>query len=127
MLKIAFCLRRLPGMSLEEFQGYWLNNHAPLVRQLAPTLRIQRYVQSHSASYPQLAPIITSRGGVVEAYDGVAEIYWESLEEMMVAGASKEGRDASRALLEDERNFIDLPSSPLFFTHEHEIISNFVK
>jgi uncharacterized protein (TIGR02118 family) len=127
MLKIVFCLRRLTGMPLEEFQRYWLEKHAPLVRQLAPTLRIQRYVQSHSASYPQLAPIITSRGGTVEAYDGVAEIYWDSLEEMMAAGASHEGRTASRVLLDDERGFIDLPNSPLFFTHEHEIISNFVK
>jgi hypothetical protein len=58
----------------------------------------------------------------VEQYDGVAELWWDSYEEFAEASGTPEGRRAGRALLEDERNFIDLPNSPLFFTEEHVII-----
>jgi hypothetical protein len=28
MIKLVFCLRRLPHLSREEFQRYWLESHA---------------------------------------------------------------------------------------------------
>ncbi|MEW6270992.1 MAG: EthD domain-containing protein [Thermodesulfobacteriota bacterium] len=46
MLKLVFCLTRLPHLSREEFQRYWRERHAPLVRSHAATLRIQRYASS---------------------------------------------------------------------------------
>ena len=48
MVKLVFCLRRLPHLSLAEFQEYWLQKHGPLVRSHAETLRIRRYVQTHT-------------------------------------------------------------------------------
>ncbi|WP_446654549.1 EthD domain-containing protein [Blastomonas sp.] len=48
MITIVFCLRRLPGLSREEFQHYGLAGHAPLAREHAAVLGIRRYVQSHS-------------------------------------------------------------------------------
>lgn len=48
MIKIAFCLRRLPTLSLQEFQKYWLEVHAPLVKKHQQVLRIARYVQFHA-------------------------------------------------------------------------------
>jgi hypothetical protein len=47
LLKLTFCLRRKPGLSLAEFQDYWLNRHGPLVRRLQPALGMARYVQVH--------------------------------------------------------------------------------
>ena len=35
MLKLMFCLHRLPHLSVEEFQDYWYNQHGPLVRSVA--------------------------------------------------------------------------------------------
>ena len=35
MIKLVFCLRRLPHLSREAFQRYWLDSHGPLVRKLA--------------------------------------------------------------------------------------------
>jgi hypothetical protein len=49
MITIVFCLRRLPGLSREEFQHYGLAGHAPLAREHAAVLGIRRYVQSHSS------------------------------------------------------------------------------
>jgi hypothetical protein len=72
MIKLVFCLRRLPHLSRGEFQCYWLDSHGPLVRDLAPALGV-------------------------------------------------EGRDAGRRLLEDERRFIDLAHTPIWFGKEHAL------
>jgi TetR/AcrR family transcriptional regulator len=122
MVKLMFCLRRLPTLSTEQFQDYWLNKHAPLVRTVAPLLRIRRYVQSHSFLDARLAPGIAARSGSVPPYDGVAELWWDSIEDVIAAGFTSESRAAGRKLLEDERRFIDLGQSPLYFVREKEII-----
>jgi uncharacterized protein (TIGR02118 family) len=124
MMKLVFCLRRLPRLSVSEFQRYWIENHGELVRQHAAALRIRRYTQSHAFVDARLAPVIDVRGGRIDPYDGVAELWWESAEDLLEAMSTTEGLKAGRALLEDERTFIDLPNSPLFFSNEHVIISN---
>ena len=123
MVKLVFCLRRLPTLSVAEFHRYWGENHAELVRQHAATLRIRRYTQSHTFSDPRLSPVIESRRGQLDPFDGVAELWWDSVEDLVEAGSSNEGRIAGRALLRDEQTFIDLPNSPLFFSNEHLVIS----
>ena len=122
MVKLMFCLRKLPRLSSEQFHEYWLNRHAPLVRAVAPVLKIRRYVQCHSFVDARLAPGIVARGGSVTPYDGVAELWWDSIDEVIAAGSTSEGLAAGQRLLEDERRFIDLSQSPLFFVREREII-----
>lgn len=122
MIKIVFCLRRLPTLPPDEFYRYWLENHGPLVRSHAATLRIRRYTQGHTFSDPRLDPAAGARGCEVTPYDGVAELYWDSVEDLVEAAGSPEGLAAGRALLEDERRFIDLPNSSLFFVRDHEIV-----
>ena len=121
MIKITFCLRRKFGMSLEEFQEYWLNNHAPLVKKHAAALHIKRYVQTHASETPLNAALRDTRGGP-EPYDGVAEIWFDSVEDMMSAMDDDAGREAGQALLDDEKKFIDLEHSPLWLNEERVII-----
>lgn len=122
MIKLIFCLRRRAGLSRAEFQAYWRERHAPLVAEVAPVLRIRRYVQSHSLDDPRLVAPTAARGTTVPGYDGVAELYWDSVEDLAAAGEGAAGRDAGRRLLEDERTFIDLANSPLFWVREHAVI-----
>ena len=124
MFKLVFCLRRVPTLSVSEFQRYWYDNHADLVRRHAPALRIRRYTQSHALSDPRLSPVIEVRGGRTDPFDGVAELWWDSADDLLEAMTTTEGLDAGRALLEDEQTFIDLPNSPLFFSNEHVIIAD---
>jgi uncharacterized protein (TIGR02118 family) len=121
MIKIIFCLRRRAGMSLEAFDAYWRNTHAPLVAKHKEVLRIRRYVQS-TRSDSKLAEIAATVRGAPEPYDGVAELWYDSWEDLAAGFSTEEGRAAGRALLEDERHFIDLANSPIFFTNEREII-----
>jgi uncharacterized protein (TIGR02118 family) len=121
MIKLSFCLCRRPGLSRAEFQKYWLEQHAPLVKRHADVLRIRRYVQTHSLTTPFNDAIRASRGAP-EMYDGVAELWWDSLDDILASGESEEGRAAGLALLEDERRFIDLSRSPLWLSEEKTIV-----
>ena len=120
MIKIVFCLKRRPEMTREEFQAYWYDKHAPLVRSHAEVLGIRRYVQVHTLTDPLNAAIQASRGAPAED-DGVAELWFDSLE-WMAANPSPEAATAGAALLEDERKFIDLANSPVWFAEEKPVI-----
>ncbi|CAN5913943.1 hypothetical protein BH11PSE3_BH11PSE3_32870 [soil metagenome] len=120
MLKLTFCLRRLPMLSLTDFQDYWLNKHAPLVRSLQPALGMVRYVQSHRLP-GDMADGMRRVRGAPEPYDGVAELWWESEETYRAAGRTQQAREAGRLLLEDEAKFIDLANSPLWLNRERVI------
>ena len=122
MVKLVYCLRRLSNLSLEEFQRYWLETHAPLVRKHAQTLGIRRYTQVHTLDDEATRLLQAGRGGP-GAYDGVAELWWESRETLMQSFSSPEGQAAARELLEDEQRFIDLGRSPLWIAEEHPIVN----
>lgn len=119
LLKLTFCLRRLPSLTLAEFQDYWVNRHGPLVRRLQPALGMVRYVQVHRLE-GDLADGMRKVRGAPQPYDGVAELWWES-EEAFRAARGAEAREAGRLLLEDEAKFIDLPNSPLWLNREQVI------
>ncbi|HTW33235.1 MAG TPA: EthD domain-containing protein [Rhizomicrobium sp.] len=121
MIKLSFCLHRLPHLSRDQFQAYWRNIHAPLVKKNREPLRIRRYVQCHAITNA-LNDAIRAGRNAPEMYDGVAELWWDSLEELQVATSSPEGQAAGLELLEDERKFIDLARSPLWFGTEFEVI-----
>jgi len=120
MLKLSFCLRRLPHLSREAFQDYWLNQHGPLVQRHAQALRIRRYLQLHSLDDALTAGLRKARGAP-EPYDGVAELWFDSVEDLTAARHDKAARAAGAALIEDERKFIDLANSPLWLAEEHPI------
>lgn len=119
MLKLTYCLRRLPNLSHEEFLDYWLNNHGPLVKSHREALRIVKYVQNHASPQPDLHDPI--RGAEAEDYDGIAELWWDAKEDILAALETEEGRKAGRSLLEDEKKFIDIARSPLWYNLEQVI------
>ena len=123
MIKLVFSLRRREGMSRDEFQTYWREQHAPLVASHAKTLRIRRYVQTHARASEVAAAQAAARSSQPDFYDGEAELWWESLEDILAAASSEEGRQAALELLDDERRFIDLENSPLWIGEELEVVS----
>jgi uncharacterized protein (TIGR02118 family) len=120
MIKLTFCLHRLPHLTREAFQRYWFEAHAPLVESHREALRIRRYVQMHSTT-TDLNDVIRAGRGAPQMYDGVAELWWGSFDDLTAAMQSPEGQAAALALLEDERQFIDLARSPLFLGKEKVI------
>jgi uncharacterized protein (TIGR02118 family) len=120
MIKLTFVLTRRPELTREAFQVYWFDHHAPLVASVKDVLRIRRYVQLHSLPAEVSETLRQSRGGP-EGYDGVAQLWWDSLDDLAANGSSPEAIDAGRLLLEDEKTFIDLSRSPLWWGEEKVI------
>jgi uncharacterized protein (TIGR02118 family) len=120
MTKLVFCLRRKEGMTFEEFQRYWLESHAPLVRSLRTALpSMTRYVQSHTAV--DLTDLVrAARNTGEDPYDGVTEI-WVDLGQTVAEAATPAGTEALARLLQDELTFIDMERSNIFMTVEHDI------
>jgi len=120
MIKLSFALKRRSKLTRDAFQTYWFETHAPLVASVREALRIRRYVQSHSLP-PEASQALRDSRGAPEDFDGLAELWWDSLDDMAEALAAPEGQAAAGRLLEDERRFIDLVRSPLWWSHEKVI------
>jgi uncharacterized protein (TIGR02118 family) len=120
MIHLMFCLRRRPHLSREEFQRYWREQHAVLVRAHAAALGVRRYVQAHTVD-SVLSPGIAAARNAPDPFDGVAEV-WFDLEELTARAGTAAAIEAGRLLLEDERRFIDLANSPIFFAEDHVLI-----
>ena len=108
MVKLIYCISKKPNMSVEEFQRYWREVHAPIAGAI-PGLR--RYVQCH------VVPA-TYGGRTAPGFDGAAELWWDSIEDMRAAMGSPE----VVAALEDEKNFIDHTRVASFVTTENAVV-----
>jgi uncharacterized protein (TIGR02118 family) len=123
MIKLTFVLRRREDVDVEEFHRYWREDHAALVARLAEVLRIRRYVQTHRRETPLDGALRESRGIREEPYDGVAELWFDSIDDVVATLADDEGQRAAAELLDDEARFIDLPGSSLWFGEEHVVVA----
>lgn len=122
MVKLVYCVRRKEGMTREKFQARWLDVHGPLAKSLREQLpMMKRYVQSHTIAQEVNDGFCASRG-TGEAYDGITEMWLESLDDMM-ADHGAAAAAAMQALYEDECDFIDFGRSSIFMTEEKEIFA----
>jgi hypothetical protein len=118
VVKLVFCCRRRAELTTEEFQTYWLNSHAGLVRSVRAAIPTMiRYVQSHTVFGPLTDAVRESRGAG-EPYDGVAEI-WIDFD--ITVDDPEAMAAAMQRLLEDELTFVDMAGSSVFITEEHII------
>ena len=124
MIKVVFSLRRRSDMTREEFQAYWRDRHAPLVSRHSEVLRIRRYVQTHTRASEVSAAQSAARGSEADVYDGQAELWWDSLDDIVAAVSTPAGQQAAGELLEDERRFIDHELSPLWIGEEHLVVGS---
>ena len=91
MTKVIYVLHRRPDMDAGEFCRYWRDVHGPLAAGM-PGLR--RYIQDY--------PLPDSSRDL--PCDGIAELWFDSPEEMQAAFASPEGV----ATMADSPNFLDM-------------------
>ncbi len=124
MLKLTYCLHRLPVLSRDEFQAYWRDKHAPLVAEAAPVLGIKRYIQQHTAESPIVAATAEGRGmahGPETDFDGIAELWFESEEAVIAATSTEEGLRHAHILADDEAKFIDFSRSRVLVSQANEV------
>jgi hypothetical protein len=59
--------------------------------------------------------------GMLAAFDGVAEVWFDSEDDLMAGMSSPEGQKLGEALLEDEKTFIDHSKSSAFIVREEAL------
>ena len=114
-------LRRAPGLSQEDFAAAWRDVCGPLVASVQTDLDIVRYLQIHPDPAGQGidSQAAEARGGMQPPFDGIAEYWWQSEAALRSALTSTAGKSAAAQLVANERKFVDLAASPLWFASEY--------
>jgi uncharacterized protein (TIGR02118 family) len=113
MVKYIICAKRKAGMTWEEFDGYWRNHHGAVVKSVPEfTRHVRKYVQCHLVG--GAAPL-----GAVGDYDGVAELWFDSVEELETAFREPRYLEIIRP---DELTFADLSKCISFITEEVQVV-----
>jgi uncharacterized protein (TIGR02118 family) len=114
------CLHRRPDLTRAQFLDSWKNKHAPLFQSFVNVHGAIKYIQDHTMDSPVNDMLRESRG-MVQEFDGVAEVWFESEQAFIDAMSSPEGEKLGATLAEDESNFIDHARSAAFLATEHEV------
>ena len=103
MVKTFNFFKRKPGLSVDDFRNYWLNEHAAIIRAI-PELR--KYVASIAlpSSYRNREPL----------YDGISEAWFDD-EDAIRANADSAPRRAASA---DDAKFVDMSKAGSIITDE---------
>ena len=107
MIKVVYCITKKSTLTDEEFFHYWKNVHGPIGARI-PGLR--RLVQSHRRTI--------SGDRHRDAYDGMAELWFDDTEALLAARQSPEWK----ASTDDEDRFIDHSKVAYFVSEEHVIM-----
>jgi hypothetical protein len=123
MLKISYLMRRLPSLTLEEFQSYWSEKHP----QAAPkdafsTLGVKRYVQVLPLETDARNLVIGPRTGLVEPFDGMAELWVEDIEAIERDWSTDKAKEYLNIFFKDEQNFIDWTRSTILVSKENIVM-----
>lgn len=122
MLKITYCMRRLPHLSREEFQTHYRRKHTRVLSQEdGAKLQMRRYVQLHASSEEACEALDLGRGGE-PSFDAIAEIWLDDHESWERHWNSEEGRAVIRQLMDDEKNFVDWSRSVMTCAREVVLI-----
>lgn len=122
MMRLVYVMKRLPGMSRAKFLAYWRDIHGPLVAKHSTHLRIRRYIQSHTQDDPLNDLLMQLRKSEVQPFDGVEDLWWDSEDTVAEAFATAVGQEAWGELIEDERQFVDIAHSAVYWAAEVPVI-----
>ena len=111
MIKLVYCITKKAGLSDEEFFRYWENVHGPIGARIP---RLRKLVQSRR--------LTIQRDERRSDYDGMAELWFDDMEDLLAARLSPEWKASS----EDEANFID-HSKVAYFVSEERVILDAAK
>ncbi len=108
MFKLVVLVRRKPGLARDEFERYWMQVHAPMVRTRLPGLR--KYVLNMTQP---------GRDGAVPDIDGVLELRFDNRESYEAAFASPLWLSNDRQ--SSSEHFLDLGHLVSFHTDEYVV------
>lgn len=114
MIKLIVAIRRRSGMSPEDFQYHWRNQHATLVRDCPAT---GKYVRK----YVQCRTILDEYAQSQVAFDGTAELWFDTVADK---DAFFSDPDYLRDVNPDEERFADMAQTAFFVTEEELVFES---
>ncbi|KAI1069266.1 hypothetical protein LB507_008669 [Fusarium sp. FIESC RH6] len=140
MYHIQLFYNRKKGLSSEDFNAYWANNHTKTAGDFHLRMGVYKYSQvrhhlnvtyhalkrtnnfTQYHSTPELRDMVRVPGAApVLEFDGAAEFWVQNMETFAAMGADPFYRDVIQA---DERNFIDLESMRLIVGVDYIVVEN---
>lgn len=123
MIKLICLVKRLPELSYEEFLSYWENNHAELIKKHAKVLGIEKYTQSSALrTHAVQSKISLLRNMTNFDFDGIAELWYSDIETHLSCRNSAAGAAALKEIIADEKCFVDLSKSQMWYSNELVVI-----
>ena len=119
MIRLVSMLRRRASLLLAEFSHLWRKQYAPAVASQQAALGLLRCTLTRNIDDPLADAMRAARGGMQPPYDGVAEYWWESEQELRASLRTPVGRAAMATLIREEKCHIDSAKSTLWFAHEY--------
>jgi uncharacterized protein (TIGR02118 family) len=115
MVKSIALAHRKTGLTREEYNRYWKEQHGPLAARLIPGLR--RYVQNHFVSMP----------GYEYEGDGIVEMWYDDVAAFQRATEFIHS-DAGKELVIDGGKFAEMrPGAGFWVVEEHVIMDDLGK
>ena len=108
MIKSIAVAHRKSGLTREEYNKYWKEQHGPLAARLFPGLR--KYVQNHLVEVP----------GIEYECDGIVEMWYDDVEAFQ--NSMRFVREEGKVLAEDGAKFAEIrPGAGFWVVEEHVI------
>lgn len=83
---------------------------------------MRKYAQVKTLSEELNRRVASSRPGLEPEFDGISEVWLDSVEAYERAWGSPEGIATMKRFLDDEKNFIDWSRSTVFLAEEHVLV-----
>jgi uncharacterized protein (TIGR02118 family) len=113
MIIMTSLLRRIDGMTCEEFRRYHREQHAPL---FSSTPEARKFVRRYTIEHPE--PTRTP-GLPGTSFDAVVRMWFDSRADFMRMFSSRAYWTKIRP---DEKRFFDFSKSEFYFTHEQVLL-----
>src|SRR3546814_15792614 len=111
VIKRTVLVKRKQGMSFEDFDRYWDQNHGKVVMSVPEfTRHLRRYVQSHVKTDAE--SVFPSGDG---GFDGYAELWFDDVDGMTKAFSEPRYLEVIRP---DEQKFIDLDACKVMVCYD---------
>ncbi len=119
VIRLVHLVRRRPDLDAAAFGAALLDDHGPLLASMRSALGIVRATIAVRTGDPADERMAQARGGMEAPYDAVIEVWFRSEAELTDRLGTERGRGASSGLVDSERSFSDLSTSPMWLAHEY--------